>query len=85
MSLQHAEVECVCFVDFLWVFYPTLTVTPFSLPFISMLRGYTVQHLPDGTVIVESIVLKVSSSSDDPNLKVILLSWSYQVNVREKH
>lgn len=44
----------------------------------SMLRGYAVQHLPDGTVIVESIVLKVSSSGDDPDLKVILLSWSYQ-------
>ncbi|KAF7696221.1 integrator complex subunit 11 [Silurus meridionalis] len=44
----------------------------------SMLRGYTVQHLPDGTVIVDSIVLKVSSSSDEPHLKVILLSWSYQ-------
>lgn len=42
------------------------------------------QHLPDGTVSVESIVLKVSSSSDDPNLKIILLSWSYQVNVRAR-
>lgn len=59
---------------------------PFSFVYlISMLRGYSVQHLPDGTVIVESIVLKVSSSGDDPNLKVVLLSWSYQVNASEMH
>ncbi|XP_023690949.1 integrator complex subunit 11 [Paramormyrops kingsleyae] len=44
----------------------------------SVLKGYTIQHLPDGTVMVESIVLKVSSSAEDPNTKVVLLSWSYQ-------
>ncbi|KAL4623764.1 integrator complex subunit 11 [Arapaima gigas] len=44
----------------------------------SVLKGYTVQHLPDGTVMVESIVLKVSSSAEEPNTKVVLLSWSYQ-------
>ncbi|KAM9855331.1 integrator complex subunit 11 isoform 1-T1 [Aulostomus maculatus] len=44
----------------------------------SVLKGYSVQHLPDGTVMVESIVIKVSSSAEDPNTKVILLSWSYQ-------
>lgn len=44
-----------------------------------MLKGYTIQHLPDGTVIVESIVIKVSSSVEDANTKIILLSWSYQV------
>uniref|UniRef100_A0AAQ6IIJ6 Integrator complex subunit 11 n=1 Tax=Anabas testudineus TaxID=64144 RepID=A0AAQ6IIJ6_ANATE len=46
----------------------------------SVLKGYTIQHLPDGTVIVESIVIKVSSSAEDTNTKVLLLSWSYQVN-----
>uniref|UniRef100_A0A8C2WXA5 Integrator complex subunit 11 n=1 Tax=Cyclopterus lumpus TaxID=8103 RepID=A0A8C2WXA5_CYCLU len=45
----------------------------------SVLKGYTIQHLPDGTVMVESIVIKVSSSAEDPNTKVLLLSWSYQV------
>uniref|UniRef100_A0A669EG67 Integrator complex subunit 11 n=1 Tax=Oreochromis niloticus TaxID=8128 RepID=A0A669EG67_ORENI len=45
----------------------------------SVLKGYTIQHLPDGTVIVESIVIKVSSSTEDSNTKVLLLSWSYQV------
>uniref|UniRef100_A0A8P4K0C6 Integrator complex subunit 11 n=1 Tax=Dicentrarchus labrax TaxID=13489 RepID=A0A8P4K0C6_DICLA len=45
----------------------------------SVLKGYTIQHLPDGTVMVESIVIKVSSSTEDPNTKVLLLSWSYQV------
>uniref|UniRef100_A0A672H4H2 Integrator complex subunit 11 n=1 Tax=Salarias fasciatus TaxID=181472 RepID=A0A672H4H2_SALFA len=44
----------------------------------SVLKGYAVQHLPDGTVMVESIVIKVSSSAEDPNTKVLLLSWSYQ-------
>lgn len=45
----------------------------------SLLKGYSIQHLPDGTVMVESIVIKVSSSSEDTNTKVLLLSWSYQV------
>lgn len=44
----------------------------------SVLKGYTIQHLPDGTVMVESIVIKVSSSAEDTNTKVLLLSWSYQ-------
>lgn len=48
--------------------------------YYSALKNYGVQHLPDGTVIVESIVIKVTSSPEEPNLKVILLSWSYQVN-----
>uniref|UniRef100_A0AAQ5XB05 Integrator complex subunit 11 n=1 Tax=Amphiprion ocellaris TaxID=80972 RepID=A0AAQ5XB05_AMPOC len=48
----------------------------------SVLKGYTIQHLPDGTVMVESIVIKVSSSAEDTNAKVLLLSWSYQVKHR---
>ena len=47
----------------------------------SVLKGYTTQHLPDSmSVMVESIVVKVSSSTEDPNTKVLLLSWSYQVS-----
>ncbi|RXN10032.1 integrator complex subunit 11 [Labeo rohita] len=46
----------------------------------SVLKSYSIQHVPDGTVIVESIVIKVTSSAEEPNLKIILLSWSYQVN-----
>ncbi|XP_016366326.1 integrator complex subunit 11 [Sinocyclocheilus rhinocerous] len=44
----------------------------------SVLKSYSIQHVPDGTVIVESIVIKVTSSAEEPNLKVLLLSWSYQ-------
>ncbi|TRY71333.1 hypothetical protein DNTS_016573 [Danionella cerebrum] len=44
----------------------------------SVMKSYSIQHVPDGTVIVESIVIKVTSSSEEPNLKVVLLSWSYQ-------
>ncbi|CAM4676574.1 hypothetical protein PO909_014269 [Leuciscus waleckii] len=44
----------------------------------SVLKSYSIQHVPDGTVIVESIVIKVTSSAEEPNLKAILLSWSYQ-------
>lgn len=72
----HNGVNTVCVLCFLLV---VISLTALSLPPPSVLKGYTVQHLPDGTVMVESIVLKVSSSSEDPNLKVILLSWSYQV------
>ncbi|XDV46365.1 hypothetical protein PO909_014269 [Leuciscus waleckii] len=46
----------------------------------SVLKSYSIQHVPDGTVIVESIVIKVTSSAEEPNLKAILLSWSYQVH-----
>lgn len=48
----------------------------------SVLKGYTIQHLPDGTVMVESIVVKVSSSAEDASMKVLLLSWSYQVRTQ---
>lgn len=34
--------------------------------------------------MVESIVIKVSSSAEDANTKVLLLSWSYQVK-KTKH
>ncbi|XP_068600643.1 integrator complex subunit 11 [Brachionichthys hirsutus] len=44
----------------------------------SMLKGHAVQHLPDGTVMVESIVIKVSSVAEETSTKVLLLSWSYQ-------
>lgn len=54
-------------------------VTPLLSVCFSVLKGYTVQHLPDGTVMVESIVVKVSSSAEDASMKVLLLSWSYQV------
>ncbi|KAF3861207.1 hypothetical protein F7725_001462 [Dissostichus mawsoni] len=44
----------------------------------SVLKGFSVQLLPDGTVMVESILIKVSSSPEDPDSKTLLLSWSYQ-------
>ncbi|XP_066547569.1 integrator complex subunit 11 [Amia ocellicauda] len=44
----------------------------------SVLKEYSIQHLPDGTVMVESILIKVSSAAEDSNTKLLLLSWSYQ-------
>uniref|UniRef100_A0A8C5Q8V2 Integrator complex subunit 11 n=1 Tax=Leptobrachium leishanense TaxID=445787 RepID=A0A8C5Q8V2_9ANUR len=44
----------------------------------SILKDRTVQHLPDGSIMVESILLQVSSHSDDPAAKVLLISWTYQ-------
>lgn len=32
----------------------------------SVLKSYSIQHVPDGTVIVESIVIKVTSSAEEP-------------------
>ncbi|XP_069039795.1 integrator complex subunit 11 isoform X2 [Lepisosteus oculatus] len=43
-----------------------------------VLKEYSIQLLPDGTVMVESILIKVSSTADDPSTKILLLSWSYQ-------
>lgn len=60
-------------------FHPHLECFVFG---VSVLKDYTIQHLPDGTVMVESIVIKVSSSAEDANAKVLLLSWSYQVQLR---
>lgn len=58
---------------------PVASLTPLLFLCFSVLKGYTIQHLPDGTVMVESIVVKVSSSAEDASMKVLLLSWSYQV------
>ncbi|MBN3318680.1 INT11 protein, partial [Atractosteus spatula] len=47
-----------------------------------VLKEYSIQLLPDGTVMVESILIKVSSTADDPSTKILLLSWSYQVRAQ---
>uniref|UniRef100_A0A6I8QS19 Integrator complex subunit 11 n=1 Tax=Xenopus tropicalis TaxID=8364 RepID=A0A6I8QS19_XENTR len=44
----------------------------------SVLKDYSVQHLPDGSIMVESILLQVSTHSEDPGTKVLLISWTYQ-------
>lgn len=44
----------------------------------SILKDRSVQHLPDGSIMVESILLQVSTSSDDPGTKDLLISWTYQ-------
>ncbi|CAJ0951745.1 unnamed protein product [Ranitomeya imitator] len=44
----------------------------------SILKDRSVQHLPDGSIMVESILLQVSTSSDDPGIKDLLISWTYQ-------
>ncbi|XP_069097174.1 integrator complex subunit 11 [Pleurodeles waltl] len=43
----------------------------------SILKDYSVQHLPDGSVMVESILIQ-ASTQDDPSTKVLLVSWTYQ-------
>lgn len=37
------------------------------------------QHLPDGSVTVESILIQAAAPSEDPGTKVLLVSWTYQV------
>lgn len=44
----------------------------------SVLKDRTVQHLPDGSVTVESILIQVSTHSEEPATKVLLISWTYQ-------
>lgn len=51
-----------------------LTVPPHSV-----LKDHCVQHLPDGSVTVESILIQAAAHSEDPGTKVLLVSWTYQV------
>ncbi|XP_041130541.1 integrator complex subunit 11 isoform X1 [Polyodon spathula] len=44
----------------------------------SVLKEHSIQHLPDGTVMVESILIKVSTAAEEPSTKTLLVSWSYQ-------
>ncbi|XP_017448807.1 integrator complex subunit 11 isoform X7 [Rattus norvegicus] len=45
----------------------------------STLKDHCVQHLPDGSVTVESILIQAAAHSEDPGTKVLLVSWTYQV------
>lgn len=45
----------------------------------SVLKDHCVQHLPDGSVTVESILVQAAAHSEDPGTKVLLVSWTYQV------
>lgn len=45
----------------------------------SILKDHCVQHLPDGSVTVESILIQAAAHSEDPGTKVLLVSWTYQV------
>ncbi|XP_028663570.1 integrator complex subunit 11 [Erpetoichthys calabaricus] len=44
----------------------------------TVLKDSSIQHLPDGTLMVESILIKVSTASEDPSTKILLVSWTYQ-------
>uniref|UniRef100_A0A2K6SB09 Integrator complex subunit 11 n=1 Tax=Saimiri boliviensis boliviensis TaxID=39432 RepID=A0A2K6SB09_SAIBB len=44
----------------------------------SILKEHCVQHLPDGSVTVESILIQAAAPSEDPGTKVLLVSWTYQ-------
>ncbi|KPP74675.1 integrator complex subunit 11-like [Scleropages formosus] len=78
LDLNEHQLRFTCRVQLQDPYSDTDTLSRVYNHLKSVLKGYTVQHLPDGTVMVESIVLKVSSSAEDPNTKVVLLSWSYQ-------
>ncbi|XP_053572186.1 LOW QUALITY PROTEIN: integrator complex subunit 11-like [Bombina bombina] len=54
------------------------TVLRFYNHLKSVLKDRSVQHLPDGSIMVESILLQVSTHSEDPGTKVLLISWTYQ-------
>uniref|UniRef100_A0A8D0PED1 Integrator complex subunit 11 n=1 Tax=Sus scrofa TaxID=9823 RepID=A0A8D0PED1_PIG len=47
-------------------------------PPCSLLKDHCVQHLPDGSVTVESILIQAAAHSEDPGTKVLLVSWTYQ-------
>lgn len=49
------------------------------MPPRSVLKDHCVQHLPDGSVTVESILIQAAAHSEDPGTKVLLVSWTYQV------
>lgn len=50
-----------------------------TIPSHSVLKDHCVQHLPDGSVTVESILIQAAAHSEDPGTKVLLVSWTYQV------
>lgn len=50
-----------------------------TVPPRSVLKDHCVQHLPDGSVTVESILIQAAAHSEDPGTKVLLVSWTYQV------
>ncbi|KYO31560.1 PREDICTED: integrator complex subunit 11 [Crocodylus porosus] len=43
-----------------------------------ILKDYSVQHLPDGSIMVESILIQATAHSEDQGTKVLLVSWTYQ-------
>uniref|UniRef100_A0A8C3IF19 Integrator complex subunit 11 n=1 Tax=Chrysemys picta bellii TaxID=8478 RepID=A0A8C3IF19_CHRPI len=43
-----------------------------------VLKDYSVQHLPDGSIMVESILIQATAQSEDQGTKVLLVSWTYQ-------
>ncbi|KFV79525.1 Integrator complex subunit 11 [Struthio camelus australis] len=44
----------------------------------AILKDYSVQHLPDGSITVESILIQATAHSEDQGTKVLLVSWTYQ-------
>lgn len=53
---------------------------PISWP-CRILKDYSVQHLPDGSITVESILIQATAHSEDQGTKVLLVSWTYQVGI----
>ncbi|XP_010721096.1 integrator complex subunit 11 [Meleagris gallopavo] len=43
-----------------------------------VLKDYSVQHLPDGSITVESILIQATAHLEDQGTKVLLVSWTYQ-------
>ncbi|NXX30188.1 INT11 protein, partial [Nicator chloris] len=43
-----------------------------------ILKDYSVQHLPDGSITVESILIQATAHSEDQGTKVLLVSWTWQ-------
>uniref|UniRef100_UPI00358E4B50 integrator complex subunit 11 isoform X1 n=1 Tax=Myxine glutinosa TaxID=7769 RepID=UPI00358E4B50 len=44
----------------------------------SVLKDYSIQRLQDGSVMVESVLIKASGTADDQATQEVLVSWSYQ-------
>ncbi|XP_053137473.1 integrator complex subunit 11-like isoform X2 [Hemicordylus capensis] len=44
----------------------------------NILKDYSVQHLSDASIMVESILIQVTVQSEDPATKLLVVSWTYQ-------
>ncbi|XP_078616191.1 integrator complex subunit 11-like [Branchiostoma floridae x Branchiostoma japonicum] len=42
------------------------------------LKDHSIQHMPDGSIMIDSVLIKVSGSSEEEETKDFLVSWPYE-------